>query len=299
MEKENQRNGQTQNEEGWNFRERKVQLVTLPELQRTHKENDPVGNPLKGIYHCDLIREIGEIVEGMGLRMQVEEIFAAQNREKNQPGVVLLPKVEEVYGPNAVEAHILRRVFANVRILDLDDEEFTTNLAVAFHQKGIQVGFGNQVRICHNQTILGADRIVSNYGDDKTGLEGIFEQVRQWCANIKEIIIPERERLRRMKEVELEPQNLLVLIGDLTAARVAHDTEYEEIRQQGTYPLNQSQISQFTETLLLTQHRSGRVTLWDVYNAATDLLKAERMEIPNVLPQHLAITEFLNGHFNE
>ena len=140
MEKENQRNGQTQNEEGWNFRERKVQLVTLPELQRTHKENDCVGNPLKGIYHCDLIREIGEIVEGMGLRMQVEEIFAAQNREKNQPGVVLLPKVEEVYGPNAVEAHILRRVFANVRILDLDDEEFTTNLAVAFHQKVRQPG---------------------------------------------------------------------------------------------------------------------------------------------------------------
>ena len=41
------------------------------------------------------------------------------------------------------------------------------------------------------------------------------------------------------------------------------------------------------------------MTLWDVYNAATDLLKADRMEIPNVLPQHLAITEFLNGHFNE
>ena len=297
MEKENQL--QKKSGEGWDFREHKVQQMTLSELRRTHKENDTVGNPLKGIYHCDLISEIGDIVADAGLRMQVEEIFAAQNRDSSQPGVVLLPKVEEQYGPNAVEAHVLRRVFANVRILDLDDEEFTTNLAIAFHQKGIQVGFGNQVRICHNQTILGADRIVSNYGDDKTTLTGIFDKVREWCANIKEIIIPERERLRRMKGVQLTPENVLVLIGDLTATRVAHDTSHAEIRQQGTYPLNQSQISTFTESLLLAQRRNGLVTLGDVYNAATDLLKADRMEIPNVLPQHLAITEFLNGHFNE
>jgi len=295
MERENN----AQSLERWDFRTNKVQQMTLRELQRTHKENDIVGNPLKGIYHCDLIREIGDIVTDAGLRMQIEEIFAAQNRDSTQPGVVLLPQVEEKYGPNAIEAHVLRRVFANIRILDLDDDEFTTNLAVAFHQKGIQVGFGNQVRICHNQTILGADRIVSNYGDRKKSIAGILEQVREWCANIKEIIIPERERLKRMKEVVLTPQHLLVLIGDLTATRVAHDTAHAEIRLLGTYPLTQAQISQFTESLLLTQHVNEQVTLWDVYNAATELLKADRMEIPNVLPQHLAMTEFLNGHFNE
>lgn len=286
-------------QERWDFRTNKVQLMTLQELERTHKENDIVGNPLKGIYHCDLIKEIGDIVTDTGLRMQIEEIFAAQNRDSTQPGVVLLPQVEEKYGQNAVEAHVLRRVFANIRILDLDDEEFTTNLAVAFHQKGIQVGFGNQVRICHNQTILGADRIVSNYGDRKKSVAGILEQVREWCANIREIIIPERERLKRMKEVTLTPKNLLMLIGDLTATRVAHDTSHSEIRLLGTYPLTQAQISQFTESLLLTQHENECVTLWDIYNAATELLKADRMEIPNVLPQHLAMTEFLNGHFNE
>ena len=295
MERENNATSQ----ERWDFRTNKVQQVTLQELERTHKENDIVGNPLKGIYHCDLIREIGDIVTDAGLRMQIEEIFAAQNRDSTQPGVVLLPQVEEKYGQNAVEAHVLRRVFANIRILDLDDEEFTTNLAVAFHQKGIQVGFGNQVRICHNQTILGADRIVSNYGDGKTTIAGILDRVKDWCANIKEIIIPERERLRRMKEVTLTPQDLLMLVGDLTATRVAHDTSHPEIRLLGTYPLTQAQISQFTESLLLTRHENECVTLWDVYNAATELLKADRMEIPNVLPQHLAMTEFLNGHFNE
>ena len=40
-------------------------------------------------------------------KRQVEEIFAAQNRNKTQPGVSILPQVEQIHGEKAVEAHIL------------------------------------------------------------------------------------------------------------------------------------------------------------------------------------------------
>ena len=283
----------TQTTELLDFQQEKVQVLTLEQLRRTHKENDIMGQPLKGIYHCDLIGSVSDILSEAGLRMQVDEIFAAQNKDRLQPGVVLLPQVEAQYGKNAIEAHVLRRVYANISVHDLDDEEFTTNLAVAFHQNGIQIGFGNMVRVCHNQTILGAKRIVSTYGDDRKTVNGLLETVREWSENIRDIILPERERLKRMQQREMQQQETLQMIGSLTAIRVSHDTSKAEIRRSGTYPMGQSQINQFTESLMLTRHRNGKVTLWDVYNAATDLFKADKMEIPNILPQHAAMTEFL------
>ena len=63
------------------------------------------------------------------------------------------------------------------------------------------------------------------------------------------------------------------------------------------YPLNQAQISQFTESLLIKKAMGETITLWDVYNAATDLYKANTMDIPNIMPQNRAMVEFLAGNY--
>ncbi len=119
----------------FDFEKAKTQAITLDQLNRTYRENDVYGNPLRGIYHYDLFnRVIGECEE-LGYNVEVYDMFAAQNRDRQSPGVVRLPQVEAIKGENAVEAHILRRVYANIRITDFDDGETTTNVAVAFHQR--------------------------------------------------------------------------------------------------------------------------------------------------------------------
>lgn len=143
----------------FDFDKAKVQTITLEQLARTHKENDVYNQPLKGIYHFELFHKVIEMCNEQHFNVEVYDLFAAQNKDRAQPGVVLLPQVEAQYGDKAVEAHILRRVFANIRITDFDDDENTTNLAVAFHQRGIQAGFGNMVKICHNQCMLNAESI--------------------------------------------------------------------------------------------------------------------------------------------
>lgn len=144
----------TLNNKFFDFEKAKVQTLSLDQLARTHKENDIYGKPLRGIYHYDLLNQIIGMCNAQNYDVEVYDLFAAQNKDRNTPGVVLLPQVEAQYGERAVEAHILRRVFANIRITNFDDADHTTNLAVAFHQKGIQVGFGNMVMICHNQCML-------------------------------------------------------------------------------------------------------------------------------------------------
>ena len=287
----------------FDFEKAKVQTITLEQLQRTHKENDVYGNPIRGIYHFELINTILAECAALGYQTEIYDLFAAQNKDRNTPGVVLLPQVEAQFGERAVEAHILRRVFANIRLTDFDDNETTTNLAVAFHQKGIQVGFGPNVKICHNQCMLSPQYYAATYSDKGQGrgngvtITELLDIVRGWLFNAKKIIVAEREKIERMKSIEVSAEKLFLLIGMMTAIRVKCDTTNKVIKENRTYPLNQSQITAFTEAMILKYHHAQRVTLWDVYNAATDLYKASSMEIPSILPQNRALVAFLDEQF--
>lgn len=235
--------------------------------------------------------------------VEVYDLFAAQNKDRNTPGVVLLPQVEAQYGERSVEAHILRRVFANIRITNFDDADHTTNLAVAFHQKGIQVGFGNMVMICHNQCMLCADQYISTYSEKGQGrgngvtIPEILDIVKSWIVDARRIVVTEREKIERMKQIPIDAQQMFTLIGMLTALRVKCDTHIAEIRENRTYPLNQSQISRLTEDMMYRYYQNGKVTVWDLYNGATELYKADTMDIPALLPQNRAMVGFLSEQF--
>jgi len=281
----------------------KTQALTLSQLERTHREVDVYGKPLKQIFHFELINQVLAMCNEFGYNVEVYDLFAAQNRDKTQPGVVKLPQVEQQYGENAVEAHILRRVFCNVRITDFDNGETTTNLAIAFHQKGIQVGFGPNVIICHNQCMLSPELYASTYSDRGKRGEGmeipmLLDTVRGWLMNAKMLVDADRERMERMKQIDVSAEQLFIIIGMLTAMRVKADTTRKSIRENITYPLNQSQITVFTEDMLEKYAANQRVSVYDLYDSATNMYKADRMDIPAIMPQNRACVSFLNEFFN-
>lgn len=107
----------------FDFQKNGIEVMNFETLQRTYKENDIYNNPVQGIYHYQVIRRMMDICEKYNLDYEVEEIFAAQNRNKTQPGVSILPQVEQTHGEKAVEAHILRRIFATIRIKDWETDE--------------------------------------------------------------------------------------------------------------------------------------------------------------------------------
>lgn len=285
------------------FEKNKVQTLTLDQLRRTHKENDVYGNPLKGVYHYNLVEDLSNIARRHNFDVEIYDMFAAQNKDRNTPGVVLLPQVEQTFGEKAVEAHILRRVFTNIRLKNFDDDTYTTNLAVAFHQNGIQVGFGNMVKICHNQCMLNADHYISTYSEKGQGrgngsnLEEIYARVDEWMAGAEQSIDSERTKIERMKAITVTPDQIFLIIGMLTAIRVKCDSHIKELRENRQYPLNSSQINAFTEMLLKKQYDNNRISVWDLYDTATELYKADSMDIPALLPQNRAMVAFLEEQF--
>lgn len=285
----------------FDFEKAKTQAITLEQLSRTHREDDVYGNPLRGIYHFDLFNKVIDECTELGYNVEVYDMFAAQNRDRQSPGVVLLPQVEEIKGQHAVEAHILRRVYANIRITDFDNDETTTNVAVAFHQKGIQIGFGPNVMICHNQCMLSPELYMSSYSEKgKKGssmeVAAMLDTLKSWLVDARNIIETDRERIAKMKETRITAEQMFLLIGLMTATRVKADTSRKSIRENITYPLNQSQITLFTEDMLEAYHDKEFVTAWDMYNSATNLYKANRMDIPALLPQNRAMVYFMRDN---
>ncbi len=275
----------------------KIAQLDLATLKRTQKPKDIAGQPLRGIYHYEVIERVAALCEKHHLNYEIEEIFAAQNKNKNLPGVVILKDAEKIYGENAVEAHILNRVFTTIRIKDCDTDELTTTIALAYHQEGIQFAIGPCVRICHNQCVLCPERTASDYGKNKVKTEELFTIMDEWLSNYHNDTNEDRERIKRLKSKIVTLTEAYTYIGMLTALRVAHDSSDKRLSEKvETYPLNQGQISLFTEDMLKLYQQRGNspVTAWDLYNIATELYKPGRAEIPVLIPQNVAFVDTMN-----
>ena len=281
-----------------NFAEAPVQVLTLEELERSYHENLPTGDPVGGIYHFALIQQVLELFEKRGLKPAVQEIFAAANRDSKRPGVTILPQLEEKFGEKAVEAHLLRRVYANIEIRSDETDDVVTCLAVAYHQKGIQLGIGPMVKVCHNQTILGAQDVVSNYTcyggqsrKDKLTLEMVMARAELWAQDYEPYQKIRAERISTMKSAQMDREGMLRLIGVLVEKRILHDSQNEVLRVATPYPLNSSQINETSEQLIALMRHDEPVSYWDAYQQLNTVLKPGRMDIPQVLPQSLALYE--------
>ena len=290
------------------FSANQVQELSLDQLKRTYIENrgDDRSCP-HGIYHFALIQQILDMAAEHGYDAEIQDLFATNNRDKQTPGVSLDPEREKMFGERAIEAHTLRRVYATIRLKNFDTEEMTTCLALSYTQKGIQVGFGRNVKVCRNQNILGSGRFVSDYstgafhyanGDkDKTDLQGILHAIGGWLGDAEHIIIEDDATIERMKRSVLTPEQIYTILGLLVTIRVSTDTKIKRIKRiGGVYPLNGAQITQFTEGLLCKQKDAGQVTAWDFYNCATELYKPHIVDQNQIMPEMLAMTSFMKEY---
>lgn len=273
--------------------EKNIEL-TLETLKRTHKENDIFGKPLKGFYHFEAIERIADAAESRGLMPVISDLWAAQNASKSAPGVVLLPQVEAVTMPHAVEAHILRRVFCTLNLMRFDDGEKCTNIAFTFHQDGVQVAIGQRVTICRNQTILGAEHTAISKGNDQGSINELFATVERWLDNAATITDSDRQRIERLKAQRLDRPTALMYLGLLNCMRVAADSRNKALRDRvRVAPLNQAQLSIFAEHLTERLMLSDSLTAWEFLNLATEVHKPTTADMPRIIPTNAALFDMM------
>lgn len=104
------------------------QVITLEQLARTYKENDVMGQPLRGIYHYSLIEEIVKMANEQNYEVEIYDMFACKNKDRQAPGVVINPQIEALKGERAIEAHCSVEcipTFAS-RILTMTNSQLTS-----------------------------------------------------------------------------------------------------------------------------------------------------------------------------
>ena len=94
-----------------------------------------------------------------------------------------------------------------------------------------------------------------------------------------------------LKSAQMDRNGMLQLIGILVEKRILHDTNNEVLRSSQPYPLNSGQINETSEQLIALMRHDEPISYWDAYQQLNTVLKPGRMDIPQVLPQSLALFE--------
>ena len=313
----------TETRKTFDFSKEKVQTITLAELEATYKENDVYGRPLGGIYHSDLINGISDMARRAGLEVELGDLFAVNNLDGKRPGVALLPEVEEKEGERSIRAHLLRRVFAVIRLTaggihKLPKSFVETScpaIAISYSQHGIQIGIGPNIHICRNQTILCANQLIANYGYcridmDKKELAGPDwwrPTERGWMEEVAMGVMQREgaEIIQSLDEQLVYESDMQQIFGGLMQLRIEADTSEKSLRTGEIPPLTQSQINHCMEKVLVKHFGkggAGMCTKWDILNAMTDTLKplnnSEGLRVPicdtsRLLPQLARCAEYL------
>jgi hypothetical protein len=289
-----------------NWEEQTVQDITLEQLRKTNRELNG-GLPMHGIHHFELIEQVMDIVKNAGLEPEIFDMFAAKAGGSQYPGVSLNKDISKTltFDPQAelnVAAYTVRRIYTTIHINGFDDGESDQSLAIGYNQQGLEVALGRNVRICHNQTILGADRIIRTYSRgqgrlaEKITYRDVLDKVVEWMRDIHHLTFEDDQKIAQMKATVIPPAKIFMLIGMLDATRIACDTKYKEIRLNAVYPLNDGQIHKMTEQLLLRNAHNQQVTAWDFYSIANDMYKPQLMDTTQLFPQNEAMVQFIDQY---
>lgn len=288
--------------------ESKTKGITMAQLQASADLTDRDGNLSNGINAYTLINQVAQIAREYHAECAIQDLFVADNKNRAQGnGIAINKQLTEQYQERTgtkdipFAATTFNRVFCNIVLTRYATETHMANIVVATNQRGLQVAIGANCKACRNQTILGASHLVSSYGNgDRTQMDvqTFIQRVRQMVQGYR--FADDMEVLERMKRIPISPNDLFQMVGELTATRVAFNSSNRDVRGMANgncYPLTQTQISRFTESLLLTFSRKQEVALYDVYQSATALYKVASMDLPNILPQNESFVEYISDRY--
>ena len=148
------------------------------------------------------------------------------------------------------------------------------------------MAFGPNVRICHNQTILGSNCLVSNYGYGNVSKEAtdgtpFFEPyVEKWIADLGGYYEKWQETIQQMQSKEVSLRQVQQFFGALLYHRIGFDNGKREYLDYA--PLSCTQINSVVRSYQEPSHDCK--TLWDIANLITDVLKPKTADMATMLP---------------
>ena len=293
------------------LKEGKSRGITMQQLAAGSDIEDRNGDILNGMNAYTLIGNVAQMAHNYHGDCRITDLFVADNVNKAQGnGIAINKRIKDAYqkatGTDNIPfaAATFNRVFCNIEIVGMNTDTHVANIVVATNQSGLQVAIGAKAYACRNQTILGANHLVSSYGGRKSmSTEEFLRAVDLMLSGYR--FVDDMEALRRMQQVELTDEHVLMLMGYLRYLYAKYNSRDAAIRSQVTgsyaiYPMDASQLNRFDQSVVQTERslHGKPMTVYDLYQGATTIYKVARTDMPNILPQNLAFVQTLNEVFD-
>jgi hypothetical protein len=281
------------------FQKVQVQTIGLDQLVESNIPRIGGREFQNGIRHYDLINRVQDIFEQGGYEPQLEKIYVAASREQT-PGVETSEELERTYGVNHIKTFTFRKLLTKINLLALNDQEKNESIAISYHQSGIQIGYGPNIKICSNMTILGAGHsIITNSRDFRGDMEAVFNIIRGWANVAKYRWEWEQRAIEQMKDIVVSLADMQRLIGLMTLLRISKQKTTDAIA------LNQGQLNVVAAKYLNRleeQRKSGLLTdemsLWEVYNMGTSVHNPMEMtSIQDIIPANVSFSNTVCDYF--
>jgi len=281
------------------FNENKNHLISLEELDNSGRELLNGEKYQNGMRHADLIAQLILAINLAGYEASFKTCYVSSGGSKTFSGASMEKERAIKYGERAVESYIFRRLIALIEIPNFGDAETVTSVALSYHQQGVQIAMGPNVRICSNMSIMSPQFSISTYGrDDKVSdLTKIISIFKSWMGNMPYIRERDKAIMGEMKNRIVNHNDIISLIGDMSVRRVERDVFLK--KYDYGIPLTQSQISKFCESYIgfREQHKGDHFPLWDIYNLGTELHKPEFTDMVNIVDQNVAFSMLISDYF--
>jgi hypothetical protein len=284
-------------ERALDFTKNRVEILTLDELRQTLDERNTGSRPMNGILHADLFSGVAELIAAANLPFEIEKIYAADNNSTENPGVSIIPFFEEQYGKGSLRAHLLRRITGQITIPALNDSESVSSVAISFHQKGIQVAFGQRVHVCSNMSIFG-ESIFSTYGDNGIKVKDLFAVLGDFIHKLPAKREEDVRIFNALHGIQLSKENVFEIIGDMfTTIQRSYIVQNGNRRREYVAPFLMDSVRGITEKFAKskTYDLGEPMTAWELYNLGTQNLKPETVEIPSLFTNNAGFGNFLTA----
>ncbi len=273
----------------------KVESLTLEELKMTNVAwADMQRSRTTPVAHYELIEKLMNILTEAGQEPILDVIYVT-----NQGGSTPLRNIEEQYGnqKNILQAWLLRKVTGKIFIPRLETEDMKISIAFAYHDKGIDVAFGHDVKVCSNMSIFGS-HILHTYGQNQNvDYEKMMDIIKEWAGKLDKMAEEDRIIIRNMMGTSITKERAQEFLGKLLILANASNMNKPVVS-----PLNVTQVSEVSRGLLnsdfdILGEEEAQYSLWKFYNDMTFVLKAGNSDITTLLTDvteigNMMVTEF-------
>jgi len=257
----------------------RVEILTLSELKQTINAIDfGKVSKTRPVSHFTLIDDIMKILTDAGHEPVLDHIYCAKSS-----GTKIVPKVEEQFKlERIIDAWIIDKVTGKIMIPRLSNAEVQCCIAFAYHDKGIDVAFGTDVRDCANMCIYGSN-IMHTYGSKKdVNYERMLSVLTEWSHNFESMFNRNLMIADRMSKINVSGFEMLRFLGKLSVLAVSANLGLKVVA-----PLNVTQVGEVTKGIILKKgekfYEGPDCTLWDFYNFMTYVMKADKADITTLL----------------